>query len=253
MTVQRLITLAFFDLGAIQSGETPNTDELNDSLDVLNGMLGAFSNEQLTVFNRVVQSFPGAGLSSFTLGTGGIWNTGSARAQKIVGWRATNGAYNSGGAPLSLADFDAAAQDASVRFAGVQAQISALLAPFFQSPTLALSSAQAPLLLGADSAWPLINVRVFPATTATIELAYWTPITAFVALTDVISLPPGFEELLRTNLAVRLSPQYGRSGGIDPVLAANAQNAKAAIQALNTPSAAAPAAADSQPQVQLQQ
>lgn len=234
MTVQRLITLAFFDLGSIQSGETPNSDELADALDELNQMLGSWSNERLTVYNQVVGTFFGGGGSSFQLGNAGTWNTGAARAQKITAWRATSGVYNSGGAPLSLAAFDAAAQEASVRFGALQAQVKGMLAPFYQDVTLAVTGAAVPLVLGADTAWPLINVRVFPATTATIEVSYWTALTSFAALGDAIALPPGFEEALRTNLAVRLSPQYGRTGGIDPVLAAAAANSKAVIASLNT-------------------
>jgi hypothetical protein len=239
-TVQRLINLSFFDIGAIPSGGAPNSDESNDALDILNQMLGSLSAEELTVFNRNIASFNTAGGTNFTLGVGGVWNT-TARAQRIEAWRAVSGAFVAGGAPLSLADFDAASSEAAVKFQAIAGQIASLLAPFHQAPTLSVNSASVPLVLGADTAWPLINVRTYPAVIATVEVTYWTPIAEFAALSDVLNLPPGFPELLRTNLAVRLSPQYSRQGGIDPVLAANAQNAKAVIAAQNTPPSSNPA------------
>lgn len=269
-TAQDIIVQAFFDLGAIAAGETPSTSELADGLVRLNQMLLSLSTEGATSFNQVVQQFPlTAGVGAYALGSGGtLATTGGLRAQKITAWRAFSGQYNAGGAVLPFSDFDKAAHEASVAFASVAAQIAgdeaalvakvqAAMAPFMQTPVfvfpaVSLANAALPLVLGADTSWPQINVRMFPAPqfAATLELAYWTPIDTLATLATNVNLPPGYEDMLHFNLAIHLAPQYGRSGGVDPALAANAQNTKASIVQQNTIMGLAPQQAPPQQQQQ---
>ena len=61
---------------------------------------------------------------------------------------------------------------------------------------------------------------------------YATPI--FNAVGDSAdNLPSDYQQALHFNLAVALSPQYARVGGITPELAANASNSKGVIVARN--------------------
>src|SRR5579883_1336177 len=99
-----------------------------------------------------------------------------------------------------------------------------------------------PAMVAADTSFPLINLRVFPppsSSPGTIELAFWTPLLKFATVGDTVNMPDGWEDLLHFDLALRLYPQYARSSGLDPGLAANAQNAKAALIPQNTMSAPA--------------
>ena len=93
-----------------------------------------------------------------------------------------------------------------------------------------------PTIVGADTAYPLINVRVWPPPSAapgTIELGYWTPIVVFSAVSDAIALPPGYEDALHFNLAIALAPMWLK-GAIPESLAGNAASTKARIVQQNT-------------------
>ena len=233
-TVQQIVNEAFFDLGAVASGAAPSISESNDGLLRLNQMLSSWSTEGATVFNQVMQLFAlQNGVTAYQLGPGGSWGT-AQRAQKVTAWRANFGDMAKGGAPLSMAEFGMAAAAVNQQLAelAVRAALEGLTSGVFV-PLVA----PIPTVVGADTNFPLINVRVAPTPSnagAQIELAYWTPIAQFGALTDVVNLPQGFEDALHFGLAIRLAPQYARQTGVDPALAAMAQQTKAAIVQQNT-------------------
>lgn len=222
MLVSELITQSFLDMGTIQPGEVITADMQSDAFTRLNQLLGSLSAEGTTAFNQIMQNFVlVAGQPAYTLGVGGTFGT-LTRAQRATAWRASYGGILSrGGMVLSIPDFDAQAMQHGGELASI------------------------PQIVGADTAFPLVNLRVWPPPSAQpglLELAYWTPVTAFVAPTDVIALPQGWEDMLHFNLAIKLYPQYARQGGIPPELAANAQNSKLALVQQNL-GATAPAAA----------
>jgi hypothetical protein len=215
-TPTTIINQAFQDLKVLAPGGSVSTTVLNDAFVYLNQLISSLSIEGPMAFNQVRQTFNlVAEQPAYTLGSGGSFaTTGGKRAVKVTSWRGSyNGVLSSGGAPLSVEDFGA------------------------QAKQVLGESTPIPSIVGADTAYPLINIRIHPppgSTTGTLELGYWTPITQFATVTDVLAFEDGLEEMLHFNLAVILYPQYGRAGGIDPVLAANAQNSKAKIVAMNS-------------------
>lgn len=231
-----LIQQAFEDLAVVQPGETISSALQANGFAELLQMLQSFSTEGATVFTEQTASFPlNVGVSAYTLGVGGSLAT-SVRAQRVVAWRATSGAFACGGSPLPYDSFDAAVSSAGQKFQSVVGQVQALLAPYYLSPSLLLSNAAVPMFLAADASWPLINIRVFPVPFGgTLDLTFWSPITAPASVSDTVTLPPGFEDMIHYNLAVRLYPKYSRVGGMSPELAANAQNTKASVVAQNSP------------------
>lgn len=230
--VSDLIDEAFIDLGMTQPGVAISGATQTAAFRVLNQMLLNWSTEGATVFGKVLQTFAlSAGTSAYTLGSGGTFaTTAGLRAQKVIAWLATSGDMREGGAPLSMDEFGAACVAAQASLAALYAEaategvVATVPAPLV---------APVPLLVGCDTAFPLINVRVYPqpnSSPGSLELAYWVPIVAFAAVSDGLTgLPPGFEAAIHFNLAVQLYPQYGRPGGPDPVLLSNAQNSKASI------------------------
>ncbi len=248
-TWANIIDESFQDLGVIRPGESVSATVQADAFTRLQDFIASLSAEGATVFTETLQTFTATlGTANYTLGVGGSWST-ALRAQKVVAWKASSGVYVSGGKALSFDEFDAAAQAAGISFAQAAAQVAAdeaalaakvqaAMAQFFQAPaftfpSIALSSANVPFVLGADSAYPLANVRIFPAVGASVEVTYWTPITAPAAVGDTVSLPPGWNRMVRTNFAMDLLPRYGRQGFDATSLAANAQSSKAVIIAQN--------------------
>lgn len=214
MTWDDIVDQAFVDLQVTQVGESITSAMRTDAQTRLNALLGSLSTEGLMAFNQVAGNWPlTSGISAYTLGVGGTLNT-SARAMKATAWRAYYSNLMSRGGPvLPLDQFGAQIQQNS----GEQASV--------------------PRIVGADTAYPLINVRVSPPPSSTpgyIEITYWTPITQITSFSATVSMPDGWTHMLHYNLAVALAPQYARQGGITPELAANAQNSKASLVAQNT-------------------
>jgi hypothetical protein len=298
-SAQTLIKEALCDLGTIRPGETPSSTILDDCLVRLNQRVASYSTEQLIPQTMINTTFAlQVGVSRYTLGSGGVFNA-AARAMKVTAWKASYSTLTSGGAPLSFAAFEEAANRIQVDFtknnaevqgiedsltsqvtalqntlsaeiaklqaamvgaatsaqAEAAAKIRGIAAPFFLAPSftfpsptftapsytamtlpsLALASAAVPMILAADTAYPLINIGVFPAPSAigSLELSYWTPLTEFASLAGTLTLPEGWEDFLHFDLAMALIPRYGRQGFDPTTLAANAQNAKAKLVDLN--------------------
>lgn len=82
------------------------------------------------------------------------------------------------------------------------------------------------------SVWPeytypnlAFHVSPIPSTAVTIRLGTWEILQQFVAITDVLNLPPGYEEALMYNLAVEISGDYDQPVTSDlAALAADALN-----------------------------
>jgi hypothetical protein len=98
-TASELIHSSMRLIGAIASGETLETAELNDSLVTLNQLLASWSTERVTVYEIRRDSFPLTGAQSYTMGPSGVFS--AARPTQIVAARASNGNYGRG---LSIVD-----------------------------------------------------------------------------------------------------------------------------------------------------
>jgi hypothetical protein len=242
--VSDIILQAFVDIGTITPGETITTAMQTDAFTRSNQLLGSLSTEGAMAFNQVMQQFnllPGAAI--YTLGSGGTFNTtGGLRAQRVTIWRATFSDMVKGGPVLSLAEFASAAalEQKALAELNTQALLTGQIASF-PSPI----GAPIPSVVGADTAYPLINVRIFPAPlvqAGVIELGYWTPFAAFATVGDTVNFPPGYEEMFHWNLGLEIFPQFGRPSMKD-VVVAMAQKTKASIIQQNTMGSASPAPA----------
>jgi hypothetical protein len=209
--VSDLITEAFLDLGLISPGQSITTEEQTDAFLRLNQMLASWSTEHTSVFTEQHGSFNlTAGTDGYTMGPSGTFST-SARPVKICGVSAASGLFRVPVKLVSWEDFHALVSN--------DRGVTSIL----------------PQALAADNGYPLLSLKVFPMPAAgagTLDIDYWTPLSKFSTVSDTVDLPPGFEEALHFNLAVRLYPQYSRNNGIDQALLLNAQNSKAGITAL---------------------
>jgi hypothetical protein len=222
MLVSDLITAAFEDVGLIAVGETIPTAIQTDAFSRLNQIIDLVSADGLTNPNQVTQTFNlSAGVTAYTLGSGGTLATfGGLRALKVTAWRAFyQGILHTGGRVLSLAEFGQQAK----QILGEQSAV--------------------PGIVGADVAFPLINVRVFPPPSFTpgqLELAYLTPIPNFATVGDTVtSMAHGLVKFLRALLAQDLFPQYGRPAMKD-VVWDNVREAKQSLIVENAMSAPQP-------------
>ncbi len=158
-------------------------------------------NQQHTNYSLV------AGTASYTLGVGGSLNTAAVPIQATA-WTQSSGQFSTGGKVISFDEFRAKTLNATAR----RSVLGELIA--------------------ADQNYPLIAVEIFPTpdtSPGTLRLDYYSAITQFTSTSDVVNLPSGYELALHSAIAVALAPQYARSGGVTPELAALAQNSKGVI------------------------
>ncbi len=217
--VSDIIQQSFVDLGVVQPGELISSAMQSAALLIALQMQASWVAEDLMNFNAVELGYTlVANVDSYTLGIGGTFDTFAQNITRVTSWNARSGNFKSSGRILSFDEFAAAAQNST-------AKVSVL-----------------PEIVAADSRYPLIDIRVHPfpvgvyvgGQMASLNLKGWYQTPAFAALTDSVdSLPPGYQAALHFNLAIALSPQYARVGGVTPELAANAQTSKGIIVAKN--------------------
>ena len=91
-----IISRALKDIGALEAGETPSADAVQDAFDMLNDMVGQWSNEDMMVFYKNEIIFPiTAGQTQYTIGPGG--QIGCSFVGSISGNVLTITSINSGG------------------------------------------------------------------------------------------------------------------------------------------------------------
>ncbi len=148
-----------------------------------------------------------AGTSAYTVGTAGTFTT-AARPIAITSWKATSGAFSSGGEPSSFDELRKKQQNS----------IGA--------------TAVLPSDLAADQGFPNINIELFPTpgtSPGSLYLDFWTPLVQFAAVSDTLTLPDGFERWMVLGLAMELETRYPLDAGPRQQLALNFKLADDAI------------------------
>jgi hypothetical protein len=217
MTIRDLCTTALLKLGIIGEGETPSAPQIAGALRVLNALLDTWATESLLVYVIDRQVFPlTAGVLSYTIGPGGVWNTtplytaGAPRPVHIdsLWWKDPATAIELPCGPVDAATYQGWRWDTVTT--GPQA-LMAYYEPQFP--------------LGVVYVWPT------PAADSQMVLYLWHPWNRQQTLDDALSFPPGYQRALEFNLAVDLSTEY--PGTLRADLVEIAVEAKDKIKVLN--------------------
>ena len=213
-TVLDLITGSLRLLGVLASGESPSASEAQDALSALNNLLDTWKNDSLLVYTTSSSPYSlVGGKKSYTFGTGGDWN--AERPVVIDSMFLQYTGTTGGPSPLNL-PMAALTQD----------QYNAIIVPNTPSPI--------PTAFYDDGGFPLRTVSFWPVPTTNYQVNVWTwqLIDGFAAITDLINLPPGYERMMRFNLAIELAPEYGKEAS--PTIAAGALDSKLSIKRINS-------------------
>lgn len=192
MTVTDLIKASLRLLRVYGPNETPTSTELSDGLTIINEMLDSFNAERLLVYQigRAAHNLT-AGVSLYTIGTGGTFNT--ARPIRIES------------AGLIL--------DTSLGTQAIEVPLEVLLyQDEWASITLKGLTSTYPRKMWYNPTYPLGTINLWPVPSGSsqqIVLYTWGVLTAFTTVGDTVSLPPGYSTFLRTNLAIWLAEEYG--------------------------------------------
>lgn len=183
-TARDIIKRALQQNGVLTKGESPSGDEASDGLKALNAMLGTWSNDSLLIFVRQSESFPlVSGQSSYTIGSGGDFNT--TRPMQIL--------------------------TAFTRIGDVDYHMSIIPDTSYDNITFKSLQSSIPETMFYSAGNPLGTITIYPVpTTGTLHIRSEKELTSFTTLDTDLDLQPGLEEALVMNLAVRLAPQYGQ-------------------------------------------
>ena len=205
--VSDLIPSALRRAGVIASGEPATADEINDSLYVLSDVLESLSAERLAVWaarNQTFSTVPGQ--QQYTIGAGGNFNTPR---------------------PLAIVD-------AYCTFNGVDFPID--IVDQLKYNTIPLKNVQQPIVerLLYVPEFPLGVITLFPVPQQAMPLVLTCAsplVQQNVALTDVLTGPPGFAKMIRLVLALELCGEFQLSP--DATLPGLASDAKADYKRTN--------------------
>lgn len=205
-TVLDIIKDAMSESTILTKDEDPTNGEAQNALRILNRMLGSWTNSAALQFERVTESFPLNNLqTTYTIGTGGDFNT--TRPTKIVHAhvRQSNTDYN-----LDIAN-DAKYQSITYKSIG-----------------------GLPEVLNFTNEFPLATINIYPAPSSiyTLFITSEKALTSYPTTATTVNLPPGWEDALVYNLAVRLARVYGQPTDPDLKELARASKASIALNAL---------------------
>lgn len=210
ITVNDIIGGAMKDIGALAAGEVPSGVEAADGLTLLNALVDSVSNLRLMIYSQNINKFSFTpSTQSYTLGAGATWNM--AR-------------------PVRIEQMSIEIQSASPK---LEIPIPMLRDEEWQAYTVKTLSSTFPLAVYDDGGFPNRTLSFWPIPTeADKAVIYsWQAINRFAAVTDTVSLPPGYERFLRTGLAIEISPSYGLEPS--PTLVSNYKEAKHVLKTLN--------------------
>lgn len=183
-TALDIITGAAKLLGVIYKTEALAADEANDGLIALNDMLDTWSNDDVSTISYTLENFPLTGASSYTIGSGGAFNT--SRPINIV--------------------------TAVIRLSSVDYPLRIITQEQYQTE-ISVKSLTSPIpeYLTYDNGYPLGTIKMFaiPTSGSTLYLQSNKPLSNLSALTTSVDLPPGWKRALKYNLAIDLSFEYG--------------------------------------------
>lgn len=206
-TVQTaIINRAMRLLSLIKSGSSPTTNESNDVLTAFNSLLDSWRNDKLTIYSvdEIVGNLTAA-KQTYTLGPSGT-DFVFTRPIDIENARLL---WNGVNYPLEVLDQD---QWAAIRVTTLNSNLPRYMYVTGDYPNTSLKF------------WPI------PTTPMQVVLGVMHPVLS-VALSDVLSVPPGYERMMASNLAVEIAPEFGATVG--PELAKIARDSMALVKKSN--------------------
>jgi len=197
-------------IGVLGAGETAQGADSLDSLAVLNQLTESLSNEALMVHEKSRDTYTlTASTNPHTLGPSGADLTG-ARPLKV--------------------------ESAGLIQAGLTTEYPITLVDHYRWAKISDKSltGAVPDLLWVENEPTKIKIWLHPICNAanTLVLYTWQALVSGLGLTTVLAYPPGYERMLRYNLARELAPEFGRIVPEDIVRIA--KEAKNSLKAVNS-------------------
>lgn len=204
-----LFTRSLRMLGILGSGQSASTNQLADGLTAFNAFLDSCRTDKLYVYASVDSPLTMVnGKQSYAIGAGG-----DLTITRPVAFDDAYMTQSSVDSPVSLITQE---EWDSIPFKGNSGPIAEYA---FYNPTM--TSSQGTLLV-----YPV------PSTANVLHLISWVQLVQLAAMTDTITLPPGYDRFLSSNLAIEIAPEYPDCT-VTPELVKIATESKAAVKRAN--------------------
>lgn len=205
-TASSIILRGLQMLGDKILGDTLTTTEQTTYLAVLNSMLDSWRIDKLLVFRILENSFTlQVGFDTYTIGSGGNFNIERPdRLEDTCFIMLDNAQY-----PVRVVD------EATLTAQQTQGQ------------------QQMPRMVYLDPAFPLANIffDYTPDQAYEFHLKTWSSLQQFTSISDVLTLPSGYQRALESNFALEVAPGYISA---PPELVRIAKESKTKIMQQNT-------------------
>ncbi len=203
---QYIIKRAIRSLGQLTKGKEPSDSEYDDGLEALNDLLDSLRNDRLMVYALQEEELTLTGVESYSIGPAGDLATNR---------------------PLRIEDAVVVLTDGSV--CGVR-----VVEADEWACTNRINTADFPSVIHYEATLPNGTLSVAPSGGAgySLRLVTRVPLVYFTALDTEVNLAPGWREMLVTNLAIALGPEYETEA--PPSVARRAINSMASIKRVNS-------------------
>ena len=181
-----IISAALRKLAVLSGGSSPETYQITNAAETLNGMIKSFAVDGMPVWKMNTYSFPTvANTPSYTIGTGQTLNV-SAPLKIVQAWR--NQSTNSSNVPMNVyTNYN-----------------------FNLLPTTATSGTPVNLYYQPKAQTGIISIWPTPQdSNTTIYIRYQDTFQDVNSSTDDLDFPPYWMEAIIYGLAWRLAPEYG--------------------------------------------
>lgn len=210
MTGRDLVSASLRLIGAIAQGEAPAASEVTDGLAAINRMIDSWSTESLIIYADAKEEFTlVVGQQDYTMGPSGNFNT--TRPLRFL--QATIKVDSTTPAIEYQLNFKSLTEWVMIKQKGLSSNI--------------------PSDIYVEASYPLATVSLYPVPSVANKVVLYTQkqVTSIATPDTVIALPPGYEDALVYNAALRLAPEYGKAPS--ELVMALAIETKANIKRLN--------------------
>ncbi len=197
-------------INAIAAGNTPDPEDINIAFEVLNDLIDSDSNDPMLVYNEANEVFAFiANKQTYTIGPGGDFDTTRPVNIDRAYWRAEPNEVDN---KIDIYDYY---QYSQIPAKNIPGSIPLVLWYNSDAPTSTISF------------WPIPNNSNY-------KFVLWSQkvVTTFPTLNTTINLPQGYNEYLKTNLAVNLCTVFEREPS--DVLVGRAKRSREYLENTNT-------------------
>lgn len=186
-TARDMIKASLKNIAVLGAGSSLSNEEAQDAFDMLNGILSQWSAEGSLIFQKTVETFPLTTANSYTIGTGGDFNTDRPSEVTFV----------------------------TVSDGSIDRPLYSMSQEQYASIVLKTNSTK-PDSYYYDGNHPLGTIYFYPTPVGseTVTIYSLKPLSEFTGLTDTLDMPAHYRLALEFALSEAIAPQYEREASI---------------------------------------